>query len=124
MDSEKLSELGILCIKKDEGPYLALNPFRPVRGLVLHNDDGSEAIVPPDLLPEDQRDGRTDVDAVKVVKHLVKTIREQEAVVGALSTWLANAYIDHGFLPDIGRDQIEPPSPEDVIAYAKEHIHD
>ena len=44
-------------------------------------------------------------------------------LVDCLSTWLANAYIDQCLLPDIGRNDIEPPQPEDVIAYAKECIH-
>ena len=44
-------------------------------------------------------------------------------LVDCLSTWLANAYIDSCLLPDIGRNDIEPPQPEDVIAYAKECIH-
>lgn len=44
-------------------------------------------------------------------------------LVDCLSTWLANAYIDPCLLPDIGRNDIEPPQPEDVIAYAKECIH-
>lgn len=41
-------------------------------------------------------------------------------LVDCLSTWLANAYIDPCLLPNIGRNDIEPPQPEDVIAYAKE----
>ncbi len=44
-------------------------------------------------------------------------------LVDCLSTWLANAYIDPCLLPDFGRNDIEPPQPEDVIAYAKECIH-
>lgn len=44
-------------------------------------------------------------------------------LVDCLSTWLANAYIDPCLLPGIGRNDIEPPQPEDVIAYAKECIH-
>ena len=45
-------------------------------------------------------------------------------LVDCLSTWLANAYIDPCLLPDVGRNDIEPPQPEDVIAYAKECIRD
>ena len=55
---------------------------------------------------------------------LIECVSTLNDLVEALSTWLANAYIDPCLLPDIGKDQIEPPSPEDVIAYAKEHIHD
>lgn len=44
-------------------------------------------------------------------------------LVDCLSIWLANAYIDPCLLPDIGRNDIETPQPEDVIAYAKECIH-
>ena len=46
--------------------------------LLLRNFDGSEAIIPADLLPEELRDGRQDVDEVKVVKHLVNQIRNLE----------------------------------------------
>lgn len=54
---------------------------------------------------------------------LAECCEELFSLVETLSIWLANAYIDPILLPDIGRDQIEPPSPEDVIEYAKECIH-
>lgn len=44
-------------------------------------------------------------------------------LVDCLSTWLANAYIDPCLLPDIVRNDIEPPQPEDVVQYAKECVH-
>lgn len=51
---------------------------------------------------------------------LIECVSTLNDLVDCLSTWLANAYIDPCLLPDIGRNDIEPPQPEDVIAYAKE----
>lgn len=55
---------------------------------------------------------------------LIECVSTFNDLVDRLSTWLANAYIDPCLLPDIGRNDIEPPQPEDVIAYAKECIRD
>ena len=55
---------------------------------------------------------------------LIECVSTLNYLVDCLSTWLANAYIDPCLLPDIGRNDIEPPQPEDVVAYAKECIHD
>lgn len=55
---------------------------------------------------------------------LIECVSTLNDLVDCLSTWLANAYIDPCLLPDIGRNDIEPPQPEDVVAYAKECIHD
>jgi len=64
------------------------------------------------------------IEALKcVIEDLSRQVAELEVENKILSTWLANAYIDPCLLPDIGKDQIEPPQPEDVIAYAKEYIH-
>ena len=64
------------------------------------------------------------IEALKcVVEDLCRQAAELEAENKILSTWLANAYIDPCLLPDIGKGMIEPPQPEDVIAYAKECIH-
>lgn len=54
---------------------------------------------------------------------LIECVSTLNDLVDCLSTWLANAYIDPCLLPDIGRNDIEPPQTEDVIAYAKECIH-
>ena len=54
---------------------------------------------------------------------LIECVSTLNELVDCLSTWLANAYIDPCLLPDIGRNDIEPPQPEDVIAYANECAH-
>ena len=79
MNDNKLAHFRITEDEIDVG-HLCLNikPIIPDR-LILRNFDGSEAIIPADLLPEELRDGRQDVDAVKVVKHLVNRIGELEA---------------------------------------------
>lgn len=81
-------ELKSLCIPKDEidvGHFcLNTKPITPDR-LIFRNFDGSEAIIPADLLPEELRDGRQDVDAVNVVKHLVNKIRNLEKQNGYLA---------------------------------------
>lgn len=56
--------------------------------------------------------------ALEALQELLDYIEKQEQTVKVLGTWLANAYIDPGFLPEIGKDQIDPPSPEDVIEAA------
>lgn len=42
------------------------------------NGDGSDALIPADLLPEDLTTARGDLDALRVVKHLVELIRKHE----------------------------------------------
>lgn len=110
--------------------------------LVFRNGDGSEAIIPADLLPESQRDGRQMVDAVEAVKHLVQRVRELEVVEESLARNLA----DIAFCPlclikdcpqygkgDLGMGAFEPESVDreqckkSIIAharkYAKEFAH-
>lgn len=55
---------------------------------------------------------------------LIECVSTLDELVDCLSTWLANAYIDPGFLQKIETCGMNPPTPEDVIEYAKEHIHD
>lgn len=57
---------------------------------VFRNGDGSEAIIPADLLPESQRDGRQMVDTVDAIKHLVQRVRELEVVEESLARNLAD----------------------------------
>lgn len=53
-------------------------------------------------------------------EELAECCEELCDLVDTLSTWMSNAYIDTSMLPDIGRNDIEPPHPEDVVQYAKE----
>lgn len=66
---------------------------------------------------------RRAVKAEHARDELAECCEELFEVVDCLSTWLANAYIDTCLLPDIGRNDIEPPRPEDVVQYAKECIN-
>lgn len=56
-------------------------------------------------------------------EELIACVSTLGELVETLSVWLANAYIDPCLLPDIGRNDIEPPRPEDVVQYAKECVH-
>ena len=49
------------------------------RTVLLRNGDGSDALIPADLLPEDLTTATGDLDALRVVKHLVELIRKHEA---------------------------------------------
>lgn len=48
------------------------------RTVLIRNGDGSEVLIPADLLPEDLTTATGDLDALRVVKHLVELIRKHE----------------------------------------------
>lgn len=66
---------------------------------------------------------KAEINVKSARDELVECCEDLFELVDCLSTWLANAYIDPCLLPDIGRNDIEPLQPEDVVAYAKECIH-
>jgi hypothetical protein len=58
-------------------PYLKMF-YQEKPKLILSNSKDDQIIIPHDLLPESQQDGRLMINLVEAVRHLVKTIRELE----------------------------------------------
>lgn len=78
--SEKIEKIVSLTEESSTG-YIQLgehSPWYKEQRIILRNGDGSEAIIPADLLPESQRDNGGCIDAVEAVKHLVEIIRKYE----------------------------------------------
>ena len=63
---------------------------------------------------ENKHDAAYIVAACNAVPELVARIRDLEDQRDVLSTWIANTFIDSGFLPEIETGGMNPPTPEDV----------
>jgi len=60
--------------------------------------------------------------ALKALPEMLDCIERQEWKIRVLGTWLANAYIDPGFLPEIETCGMNPPTPDDVLREAGKTI--
>ena len=136
MTEEQISELRALCAEYEHKKAACEAAGLKAKAADIAADGvGRKALEAlPELLAELEYKNRS----LKLSKYWhskaeinVKSARDELAeccgelfeLVDCLSTWLANAYIAPCLLPDIGGNDIEPPQPEDVIAYAKECIH-
>lgn len=95
------TDSGVTSVKLDDNPYSMIGCGiildHATRTVLLRNGDGSDALIPADLLPEDLTTDRGDLDALRVVKHLVELIRkhEKEKLWLAEQAALCNDYHDY-----------------------------
>lgn len=71
-------------------PYLELF-YQEKPKLILSNSEDDQVIIPHDLLPESQQDGRLMINIVEAVRHLVSLIRKLEAENADLKNQLREA---------------------------------
>lgn len=91
-----------------DGYSMVIRPYIEADGKItfVSNDDTDYGY--------DEDDAAYIVAASNAVPELVAHIRELEEQRDVLSTWIANTFIDSGFLPEIETGGMNPPTPEDV----------
>lgn len=80
----------------------------------IENNDGEE--ITDDIT---SNDADCIVATHNALPEIVNHVMYLEKIAMILATWLANAYIDPGLLPEIESGGMNPPTPEDVIEYAR-----